>query len=123
MDINIMIFLQAMQFGIAYFFLYRFIFVPAYKILDEQKMVEEKLYYDLEREQSTKDSLQKMYRQRQLACKESLMNMIPIDAQQYQPQKKDTGSTLYHVDSIELSKKIIKETENFLVENLSQVRK
>lgn len=123
MDINIMIFLQAMQFGIAYFFLYRYIFVPAYKILDEQKMFEQKLYYDLEQEQSAKDSLQKTYRQRQLACKESLMNMIPINAEPYEIQKIDNNSTLYHVDKIELSKKNIELAENFLVENLSQVRK
>lgn len=123
MDINIMLFLQVGQFGIAYFFLYRFLFAPAYKILCEQELFEKKLYKDLEQEQEVKVSLQKTYRQRQLALKESLMNMVPADAVHNQFEKLQTESTLYHVDEIEISKKIIEKTEDFLVENLSRVIK
>jgi hypothetical protein len=123
MDINIMLFLQVGQFGIAYFFLYRFLFAPAYKILCEQELFEKKLYNDLEQEQEIKISLQKTYRQRQLALKESLMNMVPVDAVRNQFQKIKGESTLYNVDEIEISKKVVKTTEDFLVENLSRVLK
>lgn len=123
MDINIMLFLQIGQFGIAYFFLYRYLFAPAYKILNEQELFEKKLYKDLEQEQGIKISLQKTYRQRRFALKESLMHMVPEDAVQSHLQKVEGQSVLYHVEEIEISKKKIEETKLFLVENLSQVRK
>ncbi|AXK60582.1 hypothetical protein [Candidatus Chromulinivorax destructor] len=123
MDINIMLFFQIGQFGIAYFFLYRYLFAPAYKILDEQELFEKKLYKDLEQEQGVKVSLEKTYRQRQLMMKESLMNMVPADAVETHLHKLKGQSILYHVDHIEISKNNREQTETFLVENLSQVRK
>ena len=118
-----MLFFQIVQFGIAYFFLYKFLFAPAYKILHEQELFEKKLHKDLEQEQSLKKSLQNTYHQRQLVLKESLIDMVPVDAVRKSYQKIEAGSTLYHVDKIEISKSLIEKTEIFLVENLSQVIK
>ena len=123
MDINITIFFQAAQFFIAYFFLYTYLFAPAYKVLQEQDIIEENLYKKIEQEHCIKSSLQKTYHQRQLALKESLMNMIPEDAVQAGCQKLEAGSTLYHVDKIEISQTEIEKVEHFVIDNLSQVLK
>ena len=89
----------------------------------EQELFEKELYKNLEQEQQIKNSLKKTYHQRQLALKESLIDMIPIDATQSDCQKKETSTTLYHVDKIEISPVQMSATENFLVDNLSQVIK
>ena len=123
MDINITIFFQAAQFVIAYFFLYKFLFAPAYKVLHEQEIIEEDLYKKIEQEHLIKSSLQKTYHQRQLALKASLIDMIPSDAVQSGSQKLETDSTLYHVDKIQISQAEIEKTEHFVIDNLSQVLK
>jgi len=122
-SINITLLLQAVQFAIAYFFLYKFLFAPAYKILHEQELFEKELYKNLKQEHQIKDSMQQMYYQRQIALKESLMNMVPSDAVQSGFQKLDTSSTLYDVDKIKISQVQIDMTEKFLVDSLSQVIK
>ena len=123
MDINITIFFQAAQFIIAYVFLYKFLFAPAYEILYKQELIEADLYKQIEQEHHVKNSLQKTYHQRQLALKVSLIDMIPADAVQSGCRKLETGSTLYHVEKIELSQAKVEKTENFIIDNLSQVLK
>jgi len=123
MDINITLFLQAAQFAIAYLFLSKFLFAPAYKILDEQELFEKNLYKNLEQEQLAKKSLEATYKERQKILKDSLINIIPVSVVESSRQKLDIGSTLYQVDAIEELVVDRKKTEDFLIDNLSQVIK
>ena len=123
MDINITLFLQAAQFAIAYFFLSKYLFAPAYKILDEQELFERNLYKNLEQEQLAKKTLEVTYKQRQKTLKDSLIDTIPVSGIESSRQKLDIGSTLYDVDAIEKLVVDRKKTEDFLIDNLSQVIK
>jgi len=123
MDINITIFLQAAQFAIAYFFLYKFLFAPAYEILDKQELFEKKLYKKLEQQQIVKKTLESDYNERQQELKKSLIDIIPTSAVESSRQKLDIGSTLYDVKKVEMLDDTRKKTEDFLVDNLSQVIK
>jgi len=123
MDINITIFFQAIQFFIAYFFLYRFLFAPVYDILREQEFYEKKLHENLEKKHNIKDSLQKTFMQRQIALKTLLINMIPDDIFKLIHQKSNKDVILYRVEKNENSSTSLDDMENFLIDNLSQVIK
>ena len=123
MEINVTIVLQVLQFGCVYYFLYRFLFAPASKMLDENEAFKNKLYKDLEHEQQIKDSLQQDYHAKNSAFKKKLVQDIPEQATQLVHEKSMFGSTLYLVENNELSPQDREKTEAFLVDRLSQVIK
>ena len=123
MDINITIFFQAIQFGIAYFFLYKYLFAPAYKVLYEQELFEKKLYENLEQEKEIQRSLCQNFNERQVALRSSLMKMVPIHSISYHHEKINSNSMLYQIDKVKVSSEQIEKTEHFLIDNLSQVIK
>lgn len=123
MEINITLILQAMQFACAYYFLYRFVFAPAYQILQDDEQFKNELYKNLEREQQVKDALLQDYRVKNSAFKSELIQVIPVQTTQSTHQESMFGSTLYCVEKIQLSKQDREITESFLVDRLSQVIK
>lgn len=123
MDVNVTLFLQAMQFACAYYFLYNFLFAPACKILDENEQFKKKLYKNLEQEQQIKDALLQDYHIKNNAFKHILIQTIPEQATQSIYQKSMVGSTLYCVEKSQLSEQDIKKTEIYLIDHLSQVIK
>lgn len=123
MEVNVTLILQALQFACAYYFLYRYLFVPSCKILDEDEQLKNELYKKLEHEQQIKDALLHDYHVKNSAFKGVLLQEIPAESTQSSHQESMFGSTLYHVEAQQLSQLDRNETELFLVERLSQVIK
>jgi F0F1-type ATP synthase membrane subunit b/b' len=123
MEVNVTLFLQITQFAIAYLFLYRFLFVPACKILDEEELVEKQLHKKIEKEQEVKDVLLQNYHEKSSHFKSALIESIPAQATESVHKKSMFGSTLYSVEENQLSDQDRKKTESFLVDHLSQVIK
>lgn len=123
MEVNVTLILQAVQFACAYYFLYKFLFAPASKILDENEQFKNKLYTTLEQEQQIKDALLQDYHVKNNAFKGMLIQTIPEQATELVHQKSMIGSTLYCFEKIHLSEQDIKKTESYLVEHLSRVIK
>lgn len=123
MDINVTLILQAMQFACAYCFLYKFLFAPAYKILQDDELFKNELYKNLEQEQQVKDALLQDYHVKSSAFKSELIQVIPAQATESAYQESMFGSTLYCVEKIQLSEQDREKTESFLVDRLSQVIK
>jgi F0F1-type ATP synthase membrane subunit b/b' len=123
MEINVTLLLQAMLFACSYCFLYRFLFVPACKILDENEELKNELYKKLEQEQQIKDALLQDYHVKNNAFKGMLIQAIPELSTRSTHQKTMFGSTLYCVENVTLSEQDREKTETFLVDHLSQVVK
>ena len=123
MEVNVTLILQVIQFAIAYLFLYRFLFAPACKILDEEESVENRLHKKIEKEQQVKDALLQDYHEKNSRFKSTLMQTIPTQATESAYQKSMFGSTLYSIEENKLSDQDRKQTESFLVDHLSQVIK
>ncbi|MBP6870062.1 hypothetical protein KBC04_04220 [Candidatus Babeliales bacterium] len=123
MELNITLVLQILQFFCAYYFLYRFVFAPASKILEENEQSKDLLYRDLEKEQSVKDALLKKFHEKNIMFKDLLLQAIPEKATQsiYYASKFSCAS--YSVESVEFVEKDKQKTEDFLIEHLSQVVK
>ncbi len=123
MEINVTLFLQVIQFACAYYFLYRFLFTPACKILDEEEQFKNQLYQNLEQQQQIKDALLQDYHVKNHAFKTKLIDTIPAQATALAHQKSTFGSTLYSAEIVELSQVEIEKTQDFLVDHLSKVIK
>ncbi len=123
MEINVTIVLQALQFVCVYYFLYKFLFIPACKILDEDEQIKNKLYKNLEHEQKIKDALTQDHQEKSCVLRHKLMQNIPHQAVQLVHEKSIFGSTLYSVEKNQLSEKDREKLESFLVDRLSQVIK
>jgi len=123
MEINITIVLQALQFVCVYYFLYKFLFTPASKILDEDEHLKNQLYKNLEHEQQIKDALVKDYHDKNSVLKHKLMQGVPDQATQFAHEKSTFGSTLYSIEKSKLSEQDREKSESFLVDRLSQVIK
>jgi hypothetical protein len=123
MEVNITLVLQALQFFCAYYFLYKFLFIPACKILDEQKHLKKMLYKKLEEDQQVKDALLQDYYVKNNVFKSMLIETIPLEATQIVHQKTMFDSTSYCIEKIELSEQNKKKTELFLIDHLSRVIK
>lgn len=123
MEINVTLVLQAMLFACSYCFLYRFLFAPACKILDENEQFKHELYNNLEQEQQIKDALLQDYQVKNNAFKGMLIQAIPALSTSSIHQKSMIGSTLYCVEASTLSDEDRIKTESFLVDHLSQVIK
>jgi len=123
MEVNITLILQVLQFMCGYFFLRRFLFVPACKILDEEDLFKMTLYKNLERQQQIKDSLLQDYYVKNNKCKHLLQNAIPSQATELIYQKTTLSTTLYAVEKIQVSQQDREKAETFLIDHLSQVKK
>jgi|GEM_PF-1356905 len=123
MDINITVLIQALQFGIAYYFLYHFLFTPACKVLDEDAEIEKKLHESLNLEHGIKNDLQCKYKEKSLALKHALIKEIPSVSIEAGSKKNEKTSTLYSVENVEVLEKKLEDVEQFLINNLSQVVK
>ena len=123
MEINITLILQAMQFGCVYYFLYTFLFAPAYKILDEDEQIKKDLYKNLEHEQQVKDALLRDYHVKSDAFKTALLQDIPEQATQSVHQESMFNSVLDNVEKNQLSQQDREQTQLFLVDSLSKVIK
>src|SRR3989338_9298507 len=120
MEINVTLVFQVIQFSCAYYFLYKFLFTPACKILDENEQFKNELYKNLEQEQHVKDVLLEDYRVKNSAFKTMLIQTIPLEATQFTHQKSMFGSTSYCVEEVQFSEQDKKEIEAFLVDHLSR---
>jgi len=69
MELNITLVLQAVQFACSYFFLYRFVFAPASKILDANDQAEKKLQADFEHDKQLKLDLLKQCHEKKVVGK------------------------------------------------------
>lgn len=123
MEVNITLVLQILQFGCAYFFLYRFVFAPASLLLDEKEQFKHALYLDLEQQQQAKDILLQDFYERNKSYKALLVQQIPRQTTQSAYQKSTFDSTLYTLDSSEILQQDMQSTEKFLIDHLSQVEK
>jgi hypothetical protein len=123
MEINITLFFQVVQFACAYCFLYKFLFTPACKILDENEQIKKELYENLERNQHVKDILLEDYRVKCSAFKKVLIETVPAESTQSMYQKSMFGSTLYCIEEVHFSEQDKNKTESFLVDHLSRVIK
>lgn len=123
MEINITLILQMMQFGCAYYFLYRFVFTPAYKLLDENEHFKNSLYENLKHEQQVKEALLKEFHIKNNNFKDILIQAAPEKSVQSVYQKSTFGGTSYEIETIDLSEQDRKKTEDFLINHLSQVVK
>ncbi|MDP3788720.1 MAG: hypothetical protein Q8Q60_05400 [Candidatus Chromulinivorax sp.] len=123
MEINITLILQAMLFACSYCFLYKFLFAPSCKILQDEEQVKHELYMQLEKEQQVKDALLQDYYVKNHAFKSILLQSIPELSTESVHQKSTFGSTSYCVEDSTLTEQDRKQTESFLVERLSQVIK
>lgn len=123
MEVNVTLVLQIILFMCAYYFLYNFLFVPAYKILDENEQFKNKLYHNLEQEQQVKDALLQAYYVKNSAFKGMLISAIPEQSTQPVHQKTTLSSISYCFEEMHFSEEDRKKTESFLVDHLSQVIK
>ena len=123
MEVNVTLVLQALQFACVYYFLYKYVFAPSCKILDENEQLKNKLYKNLEHEQHIKDALLHDYNVKNTAFKQELIQDIPESATQSSYQESMFGSTLYCIEENHLSQHDKEKTELFLVDRLSQVVK
>jgi hypothetical protein len=123
MEINVTIFLQAMQFVCVYYFLYKFLFVPASKILDEQEQFKHNLYKNLETQQQVKDVLLRDYHIKNDACKTSLLQTLPEQATESVHQPSMFNSVLDMHEKNQLSPQDRQNIQLFLVDSLSRIIK
>lgn len=123
MEINVTIVVQAIQFGCVYYFLYKFLFVPACKILDEQEQVKQNLYQNLEQAQQIKDALLQDYHVKHDAFKSILLQNVPEQAVESVYQKSKDSRVLDCDEQFELSQQEKQNIKEFLVNNLSKVIK
>lgn len=123
MEINVTIFLQAIQFFCVYYFLYRFLFVPASKILDEQEQFKQDLYKNLENQQHIKDALLREYHVKNDACKTQLLQTLPEQATESVHQPSMFHSVLEMHEKKQLSQQDRQEIQLYLVDNLSRIIK
>lgn len=123
MEINITLILQMMQFGFAYYFLYKFVFTPAYKLLDEKEEFKNSLYKNLEKEQQNKEDLLKKFYTKNNDFKAILIEAVPKKAGESLYQKTTCSITEYTVNTVDFSEQDRKKTEDFLINHLSQVIK
>ena len=123
MNINITIIFQVLQFFCAYYFLYRFLFIPAFQILHEQQQVKDELYKKLEHEQQIKDAFLQDYRVKNSAFKDELVYNIPVQDIDSVYQKSTFHEILQHDMNDPLSETQFQEIETFLVDHLSKVIK
>lgn len=123
MEVNITLVLMMIQFACVYCFLYKFLFAPAYKILDEDEQFKNKLYKNIEKEQQAKNLLLQDYRAKNNAFKDALIKVIPGQATESSYQKSTFNATLDAVEKVQLSQQDREKIESFLVDHLSQVIK
>lgn len=123
MEVNITLLLQMMQFGCAYYFLYRFVFIPAYQKLDEDDLSKRLLYKNLEQEQQVKDILLQDFQFKNKLFKEMLLQNIPEKATQSIYQKSTFNIPLHIVDQVEFLQQDTIVIEDFLIDHLSRVVK
>ena len=123
MEVNITLVLIMVQFVSVYYFLSKFLFTPAYKILDEEEQFKNKLYKNIELEQQKKNTFQQDYLAKNNDFKDALIKTIPEQATESGYKKSIFGSTLYSVEKVELSEQDREKIESFLVDHLSQVIK
>lgn len=123
MEINITLLLQMLQFGCAYYFLYRFLFIPAYEKLDEQEQSKRFLYKNLEQEQHIKDVLLQDLHLKNKIFKDALVQTIPEKATQPIYQKSNYPQIAPFVDKAEFLQQDKTVIEELLINHLSQVVK
>ena len=123
MEINVTLFLQALQFACVYYFLYVNLFIPAYTILDENERLKHELYKNLEREQHIKDALLRDYNTKNSNFKRILLQEIPEQATESSCSEGLSFTSIYDGQAQQLSEQDKEEIECFLVDRLSQVIK
>ncbi|MBV8660667.1 MAG: hypothetical protein JO129_00800 [Candidatus Dependentiae bacterium] len=123
MEVNITLVLIMIQFACVYCFLYKFLFAPASRILDENDQLKKKLYKNIEQEQQAKDILIQEYQTKSNAFKDELIKNIPEQATESSYQKSTFNATLDIIEKVQLSEQDKEKIESFLVDHLSQVIK
>ncbi len=123
MDINVTIFVQALQFGCVYYFLYKFLFIPACKILQEQEDFKHALYKNLEHDQQIKDTLLQDYKIKNNLFKDALLQQIPAQATEVADQSIKSDVMRYEVEHVGMSEEQIQQSEQFLVDYVSRIVK
>jgi hypothetical protein len=122
MEINITLVLQALQFLCVYYFLYKFLFVPACRILDEQEHVKQNLYKNLEMAQQVKDALLSDYYVKNDAFKTKLLQDIPEQRSELMHESSVSRVVSDHVKK-ELLPQDRQDIQLFLVQRLSRIIK
>ena len=123
MQINITLVFQAIQFFIAYYFLYNFMFVPAYAILLKEEAFEKKLYDNVDQSRLEKEQLQEKSNNRWAFLKKKLFENCPDALVESRGEKTDKNGSLYFVEKQNISKEEEEKTTSFLVDKLSDVSK
>ena len=121
MEVNVTVILQAIQFACAYYFLYKFLFIPACKILDAQEVEKHDLYKALEQAQQIKDALLQDYHVKNDAFKSILLQNVPEQATQLVHQKSTCNFVVDTVEQDQLPQEDRQEIQLFLVDRLSKV--
>ncbi len=121
MEVNVTVILQALQFACAYYFLYKFLFAPACRILDEQEVEKQILYKNLEQAQQIKDALLQDYHIKNDAFRSILLQSVPEQATQTYDQQSISHSIVSVDTHDELPQEDRQEIQQFLVDRLSKV--
>lgn len=118
MEINMTVVIQAVQFMIAYYFLYNYLFVPAYNILIAEEQKEKELQDDIASHQKEVAELQHKKNRRFGFLKNKLFQFVPqLRSDQIVINKKFTTENKQEFDA-EVGK-----AQEFLVNKLSDVQK
>ncbi len=123
MEVNVTLVLQTLQFLCVYSFLYRCLFIPACKLLDERERFEHYLQADLKEHKQEQQVLQQEYRAWSQQAKDELIQQIPEQATKSEYKKSDLGSTLYELQKVEFLEQDLQKTEEFLVDHFSRIVK
>jgi len=123
MDINITVFFQAIQFFIAFFFIYIFLFIPACKALEEQEIYENTLQTNVQTEANHKLALLNDLHEQKLELKMLLMQAVPCSLSVDVFQCMQAKELICNVDAMNLTIEKASEVHSFLIENLSKVCK
>lgn len=118
MELNITVVIQAIQFMIAYYFLYNYLFYPAYTILIAEEKKQKDLQADIALHQKEAADLQHKKQRRFGFLKTKLFAFVPkLRSDQIVINKKFTAE-----DKTEFGGSVDKAQE-FLVDKLSDVQK
>lgn len=80
-SVDVTLLVQVVNFFIAYWFLHRYIFVPAAKILEAEQLQDMQMQKLIQGSLEQRDHAKKSMKHRMLQIKQSLLNCIPLGSQ------------------------------------------
>lgn len=123
MQVNITLAFQAVQFMVSYYFLYNYLFVPAYALLTKDEKVQQDLQTKIKNKESEIQSLEDKNKKRFASLKEKLFGFIPKLSGGQIVFDKSVRSSSRAIQETSMSEAEKQKTKAFLVDALSEVKK